>query len=300
MNLIQWLRADDAIDDAHTSDQHLQEEKLRLRNLCQNFGLQQNGALVDFLVTETKGRVTAVQDAMKGLETKAAAQIAVLATIMGALAIFGPAGSNRDGPTLWIYGALFFTALAFAFDIAVLAPYGSQAPSLEEYATDDSLTAPQSAACLKAEYAVRTLIYARRLARPNTRKGRWLSLSMIALMLALSLLIINYITQQSSTSATSYNQFKSIKLTLTPSAGTAASNGSSLTIDLSHANVALLLPAKIGFDLGPHFHLGVRGQRDGGENGATTIVSVNGLCCCPAATPTAQSTRRHCKRTRTH
>jgi|GEM_PF-4535808 len=198
MNLIQWLLADDAIDEGHTADAHLAAEKARIRGLCEDAHLIQNVAFTDFLVAETKGRVAAVQDAIRGLDAKASTQLAFLATIMGALAIFGPKDNTHGALTPWLYVALGFTVCAFAFNIAVLVPYTIDAPSLEEYTDTASLTSPERSACFKAEYAARTLIYARRLARPNTRKGRWLAVGTAGLMFALASLLLNLMTEEAA------------------------------------------------------------------------------------------------------
>jgi hypothetical protein len=115
------------------------------------------------------------------------------------LAIFGPKGAAYSELGPWVYAAIPFIVVSFVLNIMVLAPETTNSPASEGYTSEATLKEPDAANAMKIEYAIRMLVYARQLSRPNVRKSRWLALGTAGLVCALVLVTVSYLSNEKIT-----------------------------------------------------------------------------------------------------
>jgi hypothetical protein len=127
----------------------------------------------NFLIEESKARVAEMFDGMNTMDTKAGVQLAALAALLSVVALFGPK-DNTFIARILLALALAPLVIAILLDIIVLLPMIADAPDLRMYAAVEDFQNHGDLPRIKAEYAVRNVVYSHRLDRSSARKTRCL------------------------------------------------------------------------------------------------------------------------------
>jgi hypothetical protein len=151
-----------------------------------------NGNVVEALFGEAKAAFAASRDRLSALDAKAATLIGIVTTGFGAIALLGdPSHSPSRG--VWMAVALIALATGFFLALASMAPQPAPYPALSNYNLLETVTNPANEARVKFEITEAWMRDTNENLLKAHQKGQLLLASIVALVVALSSLGVNYI-----------------------------------------------------------------------------------------------------------